>query len=69
MQKSAYSVGDTVLFNGKMYTILSKRKGAKTGKVNYQNGILPTAYKSKPCTYQLDNNLFVRGDKLQKIKP
>jgi hypothetical protein len=68
MQKSAYSVGETVLFNDKKYTILSKRRGGKTNKVDYQNGIVPNGIKSKPCTYQIDTNLFVRGDKLKKVK-
>lgn len=63
----AFKLGDDVLFNNKKHVILEVRKGGKTNKVNLHSGIMKTGIKSKPCIYKIDNNLYVRGNKLKRI--
>lgn len=64
----AFKVGDEVIFQGENVSILERIKGSKTNKINMQSGVMPTGYKSKPCTYVLSNGSRVRGDKLKKNK-
>lgn len=62
----AYKIGDTVFYNGKKHIILNKRSGGKTKEPVMQSGVMQVGNKSKPCTYLIAKNLWVRGDKLKR---
>jgi len=62
----AYQIGQKVIFNNEIVTIIDKIKGNKTSKPNKQGGIT-TGVKSNPCLYLLSNGFKVRGDKLKNI--
>ena len=60
-----YEVGQTVLFEGKEVTILSKKKGNKTSIPNFHSGWLITGFVSNFPLYTLSNGYSVRGNKLK----
>ena len=61
----AYQIGQEVIFNNKIVTIIDKIKGNKTLPHNKHGGIT-TGFKSHLCLYLLSNGFKVRGDKLKK---
>lgn len=60
-----YQIGQQILFNNEIVTIINKIKGNKTLIPNKQSSIT-TGFKSNPCLYLLSNGFKVRGDKLKK---
>jgi len=62
----AYQIGQKVIFNNEIVTIIDKIKGNKTSKPNKQGGIT-TGFKSNPCLYLLSNKFKVHGNKLKSL--
>lgn len=62
----AYQIGQQVLFNNEIVTIIDKIKSNKISIPNKQSSIT-TGFKSNPCLYLLSNGFKVRGDKFKKL--
>lgn len=61
-----YQIGQQVIFNNEVVTIIDKIKGNKTSKPNIQSGIT-TGFQSNSCLYLLSNKFKVRGNKLKSL--
>lgn len=65
---SGIKIGQVYIINGKECKIIKIHKGAKTKKIEYQNGIMPIGFKNKPCSYEFDNGIRLKGSTIKKNK-